>query len=302
MRSVLFKPPSDHPQFWKIRVKIVLKNWLMPASTVVALSLITGFSPKEPLDPWGLFSLQKISTMILALTVIQATGFIMAQNFRSRTKALLTGFVGGIISSTATTASLARASKNNSDTHASTEILTFLSATGAMLFQGLALVIIGVSDIHLGNLLVFIGPILATFVMILTRYKKSNASNETHTEAKFLILNVLKLAALIAVILLVSKIFQNIFGQSGVVVITLLVSLFDIHGSVIANVQLHEFREVSVHLLSSLLAISIFSSYVSKLFLIWTLGSRVLRTQAIRSTIYLFISLAASWAVAVGIA
>jgi len=238
--------------------------------------------------------------MILALTVIQTAGLVMAQYFGIRTRAILTGFLGGIISSTATTASLARSSRIHALTHPAGEILIFLSATGAMLFQGLVLVLIGVSDIHLSNVLIFVGPILATLLMVLVQYPGMSSSDEAHTPRHFLILPILKLGALILLILIISKIFQNVFGQNGMIVITFLVSLFDIHGSVIANVQLHELGKIDVRLLSSLLAISIVASYLSKLFLIWTLGSRPLRTQAIRSTIYLFISLAASWAVSMG--
>lgn len=283
-------------------MKVKMQYWIKPTITLSALSLLTWIAPVAPLDPWNLLSPKKITTMILALAMIQAFGSAMAQHLGTRTGAILTGFFGGLISSTATTASLARRSKIGGTAPCSGEVLTFLSATGAMLFEGLALVTAGTSEFHFSNLLIFIGPILATLAMIFVQYRKLTDRINPSQSTAFLILPILKLSIFIVAILSISKVFQNLFGQNGLLVITSLVSLFEIHGSVIANVQLHELGVVSVSLLSSLLAISVVASYLSKLFLIWTLGSPFLRTHVIRSTLLLFCSLAISWAISITLA
>jgi uncharacterized membrane protein (DUF4010 family) len=270
--------------------------------TLLVLGLLRWLAPVEPLDPWNLLSPKKIATLILALATIQVLGSAFAQYLGTRAGAILSGFLGGLISSTATTASLARRSKLSGKDHVSGEVLTFLSATGAMLFEGLALVVTGVSDIHLSNLLIFIGPLLATLVMIFVHYRKLADRSDPSQNVSFQILTILKLSLFIVAILAISKAFQNLFGQKGLLVVTSLVSLFEIHASVIANVQLHELKTVSVSLLSSLLSISVVASYVSKLFLIWTLGSPALRSQAIKSTLFLFLSLAVSWLISIELA
>lgn len=282
-------------------MKVKAQYWIKPAITLSVLGLIKWLAPAAPLDPWNMLSPKKISTMILALAMIQAFGSVMVQQLGTRTGAILTGFFGGLISSTATTASLARRSKVSSKGHGTGEVLTFLSATGAMLFEGLALVITGTSKVHFSNLLIFIGPILATLAMIFVQYRKLTDRSDKSQSANFLILPILKLSVFIVAILSISKIFQNLFGQNGLLVITSLVSLFEIHGSVIANVQLHELKDVSVSLLSSLLAVSIVASYLSKLFLIWTLGSPLLTTHVIKSTLFLFLSLAVSWTISMNL-
>ena len=279
-----------------------MQHWAKPAFTLLALTLLTWLAPVAPLDPWNLLSPKKIATMILALATIQTLGSAFAQYLGTRTGAVLSGFLGGRISSTATTASLARRSKASSKGHGSGEVLTFLSATGAMLFEGLALVITGTSDVHFSNLLIFIGPMLATLAMTFVQYRNSTDRSDPLQNATFQILPILKLSVFIVAVLSISKIFQNLFGQRGLLVVTSLVSLFEIHGSVIANVQLHELKTVSVRLLCSLLAISIVASYLSKLFLIWTLGSQALRSQAIKSTLFLFFSLAVSWLISMKLA
>jgi uncharacterized membrane protein (DUF4010 family) len=278
-----------------------MSPWIKPALTLTTLAVLYWLAPIEPIDPWNLLSPKKISIMILALATIQAFGSALAHYLGTRNGAILTGFFGGIISSTATTASLAKRSKVSGKDHGSGEVLTFLAATGAMLFEGLVLVITGTSQVHVSNLLIFIGPLVATLAMIFVQYKKQTKHKESSESAAFLIMPILKLSVFIVAILSISKVFQNLFGHSGLLVITSLVSLFEVHGSVIANVQLHELKGISVGMLSSLLAISVIASYVSKLFLIWTLGSPALRAQAIKSTAYLFLSLALSWTVSMNL-
>lgn len=281
------------------RVNFHARLWAKPTLTLISLALLTWLAPVAPIDPWNLLSPKKIATMILALGVIQAFGSLLAQYLGTRTGSILTGFFGGLISSTATTASLARKSKVSTD--GSGEVLTFLSATGAMLFEGLALVVTGTTDLHLSNLIIFIGPILATAVMIVIEYRAHNDRSSSSENSNFQILPILKLSIFIVAILSVSKICQNIFGQNGLLFLTFLISLFEIHGSVIANVQMHESGAVSVGFLYGLLAVSVVASYLSKLFLISTLGSAKLRSQAVKRTLFLFCSLAMSWLVAVSI-
>jgi uncharacterized membrane protein (DUF4010 family) len=275
--------------------KIKSHYWIKPFITLALLGLLTWFAPIAPIDPWNLLGPRKIATMILALALIQAFAAALARYLGVRTGALLTGFFGGLISSTATIASLAKRSKNPDNTKSSGEMLIFLSATLAMLFEGITLVVTGVSEVHFSNLLVFFGPIVTALGMIFYQLRKTKNKSATTENTPFQIVPMLKLSVFILGILSVSKIFQKLFGQNGLLIITSLVSLFEIHGSIIANVQLHELKSISIPFLSSLLTISVAASFFSKLFLIWTLGSLRLRNQVIRSTLFLLLSLVVSW-------
>lgn len=235
--------------------------------------------------------------MIFALALIQIFGTAMAQLLGARSGAILTGFFGGLVSSTATTAALARRSKIHG-ADGSSEMLVFLSATSAMLCEGAALVATGTKDIHFSILFIFVGPLIASIVML---YLQSRQLIDRKTQAEdiqFKILPILKLTIFIIVILVLSKLLQNVFGQYGLLILTFLVSLFEIHGSIIANVQLHESGDIGVELLGRLVLISILAAYTSKLFLIATLGSHKLRSQALKATSILFIALFASWLIA----
>lgn len=235
--------------------------------------------------------------MIFVLALIQILGSTAAQLVGAKAGAILTGFLGGLISSTATTAFLARQSKNLPHYTSSFGVITFLSATGAMLLEGTSLLLTGVDEVHSSLFLIFAGPILATIFMIIMESRKIIPRNLRTEQSSFKILPILKLSAFIVAILVLSKVLQNSFGQNGLIILTFLVSLFEIHGSVIANIQLHDTGAFDIQALGSLLAISIIASFVSKLFLIFALGHSELKKKVLRRTYVLILSLGISWAI-----
>jgi uncharacterized membrane protein (DUF4010 family) len=164
-----------------------------------------------------------------------------------------------------------------------------------MLFEGFALLLSGTREFHFGLSMIFFGPLLMTGVLIYRHSRKLGDRPLTLEPEPFRFLPILKLGLFILMILVFSKMLQNLFGQTGLVAFTFLVSLFEIHGSIIANLQLHESGQSGVRLLGNLLAVSILASYLSKLFLISTLGSPLLRSAAARSTFFLLLSLLVSW-------
>jgi uncharacterized membrane protein (DUF4010 family) len=261
---------------------------------LVALTLVL---PSSPVDPWNLFSPKKIATMIFALASIQVMGSVIGHFLGVKTGSILTGFLGGLISSTATTASLARQSKLSTTDTGRVESIIFLSATGAMHFEGALMLLVGASEIHPSLFILFLGPMFATTVMITLQTRKLTDQSSAIEQGTFKILPILKLSAFIISILILSKLLQKFFGQNGLLVLTFLVSLFEIHGSVIANIQLHDAGAFDVQMLGVLLTLSIVASYVSKLGLIYILGRSELKTRVLKRTAILFLSLGASWGV-----
>jgi uncharacterized membrane protein (DUF4010 family) len=250
--------------------------------------------PSSAVDPWGLLSLKKVATMIFALVFIQVMGSVIGRLVGMKAGAILTGFLGGLISSTATTASLARQSRTSSSSHSPVEIIIFLSATTAMLFEGAAMLLVGTSEIHPSLFVIFSGPVLATLAMIFLQSRKVTEDNLPLQTEDFKILPILKLSAFIVFVLALSKILQNFLGENGIYILTFLVSLFEIHGSVIANIQLHDSGVFDVRALGDLLAISIVASYLSKLLLIFVLSRSELKSQVLNRTAILFVSLGLS--------
>lgn len=249
-------------------------------------------APKNFPEPWNLLSPQKITILVFALAMIQVLGALFAKALGTRTGTLLTGFFGGLISSTATTAALARRSRIKTESSNPTpELLAFLAATSAMLLEGIVLVLTGIENQHPALFLIFICPLICSLILIWQQAKAVRSAQMPDQDLNFQVLPLLKLAVFIVLILLVSKILQNLFGDRGLLVLTFFVSLFEIHGSVIANLQLHNSGQLPEKFLGVLLGISIFASYLSKVFLIFTLGSTTLKIKIIRPLSFLALAL-----------
>lgn len=281
----------------KRNLKLNAKTWMKTLLILFVLFVIGYLAPANPIDPWKLFSLKKIANLIFALAFVQGLGSVLITLFGTQIGAILTGFLGGLVSSTATTAALAKKSLNSANAEIRSEILTFLSATLAILIEALAITVYSTTEIHWSLLIIFSGPILSTLLMIGYQARHSTPQKLVLADTQLKILPILKLALFVLGILTLSKLLQNAFGQAGLLILTFIVSLFEIHGSVIANLQLHDSGSISVNFLGGLLAASIVASYCSKLFLVVTLGSPSLRRAVIRATLLLFLSLSLCGAV-----
>jgi uncharacterized membrane protein (DUF4010 family) len=252
------------------------------------------FFPSEFIDPWGLVNLQKISKLLFALSFIQALSLLAIHYFGARAGTLLGGFLGGLISSTATTVTLASQSSQN-PLLVKTAKLTFLCATFAMFVEAFGIVLLGTQQTHWVLATIFSVPMASVLLMIVFCSKNLAKHESSKSQPDLEIKSLLKLALFIFVVLSLSKVLQNLLGQYGLAILTFLVSLFEIHGSLIGNIQLHDSNTIDVKFLGVLVTISILASYVSKYFIVFTLGPNDLKMSTFKITLVLLVSLFCSF-------
>jgi uncharacterized membrane protein (DUF4010 family) len=278
-------------------LKIANQNLLARIAICFGLLLAVVVLPNTPLDPWGLFNPKKLATMVFALATLQFLGAAAVQYFGSKMGSLLAGFVSGLISSTATTASIAKRSSELGASHTSSGLLSFLAATAAMLFEGLILLLSSETEKRFSVLVLFLVPLLVTGLLVLVEVRKKAPQSIPLPSSTLQIGPLLKLIAFISVVISLSKLLQTVFGQEGVVALTFLASLFEIHGTLIANIQLFESESISSVAFSGLLTVSIAASFISKAFLVATLGSRELKKSVFLITALLLGVLLTCWMV-----
>lgn len=273
-------------------------HWKKAALILSSLILILVFLPNKPIDPWNLINLKKITTIIFLLSLLQLAGSFLMYKLGHTTGAILSGFLGGLASSTATTASLAHQSRTRRAAkmeNCSTEILIFLAATLAMLFECILITTFGSGFFRPSFLIIFSGPTLYVLYSI-WNISRNTLKTKTDFEAvQFEILPILKLTMFIVIILSVSKLIQRFIGDSALLALTFVVSLFEVHGSLIANMELLDTGTFSIQFLGSLLCISISATFISKLVLVRSLGSPHLSQKIFQHTLFLFLSLIVSW-------
>lgn len=270
-------------------------QWVKSIVYLTFLIILYKISPLHPIDPWGLLIPKKIISLLIALSFIQLSGAVLVRFLGYRLGVIFSGFLGGFVSSTATTAHLARKSRDSSDTQ-HFETMTYLTATLAMLIECIGLISIGISDYHLEIYLLFLSPVLTTIILIAYNLKKlpSHAGQKT-TDFNFAIRPILKLTTFIVLILSLSKVLQNMFGDTGLMLLTFLVSLFEMHSSLIAGIQLHESGALNSSLLLNLLGLIVIASYISKIFLVYSLGSKQLQKTLVGWTLIILTNFIICW-------
>lgn len=220
---------------------------------------------------------KKVVTLIFALGLVQFLGSSLSRLLDQKSSALFTGFLSGLVSSTATTTAIARKSKSSGPEDAPVESITFLAATLAMLL--IAVGILAASEIAISPsvFLIVAGPLFVSVLMIY-RQTKSHLKKELSLEHRhFEILEIIKLSIFIIAILLFSKILQKFLNETGITVLTFVVSLFEMHASVISNLQLYNSGTFDLHDFRKLLMISIVASYLAKGAIVAVIGGQSLK-------------------------
>jgi uncharacterized membrane protein (DUF4010 family) len=275
--------------------KPLFKPVLKPVVAIGFLVLGVLFLPEAPVDPWHLLNLQKMAKMLLALTAIQLGGAALKLHLGPRFGALLTGFAGGLISSTAVTAGLAREGRQENSRDTTARLLSLLAATGGMLLEAAALVATGLDEAHPSLFLLFALPAFTTVALIVRSTRSSIPVQSSADKFEFRILPLLGLAAFVIAVVSASKLLALYVGGSSLYALTFFVSLFEIHGSLIASVQMHESNAASLKSLGTLIAISLAASYLSKFFLVAVLGDRALRQRTLSTIAVVLASVALGW-------
>lgn len=207
---------------------------LVTFAKLVLLSLVIWpLLPTDQISSWIPFSLSRMWMAVVVVSGISYIGYILQRYFFYEKGLVINGVIGGIYSSTATTAVLSRRSKTE-NTHMYSFVSAIILATGMMHIRLLA--IIGFLNQSLFYTLIFpLGTLgLITIVlgyMIGRLNTEGNLSGSPQSNAN---VNPLELgvALLFAVIFmattLITQFFVNEYGSSGLNILACIVGFTDI--------------------------------------------------------------------------
>lgn len=232
--------------------------------------------PKQAVDPWGLIVPSKIAWVLFALSMLQVFTFLGIRFFGDRLGRVLSGFLGGLMSSTATTVSLARESKEDSQVSTTLLVVTMLSSILAMLIEAIIFVFAGGYEVFDDVQWILLVPSIFCLSVVVFFLGKNKGPQKTSNQSQKTIIeyqSAVNLTAVIILILAVSKIFQQFFGESSVRFLTFVVSLFEVHGSLIASTQRVATGQIVESEFQVLVALSVAASLFSKIGIAFFLGS-----------------------------
>lgn len=110
---------------------------------LVLAFILYPITPAEPIDPWDLLNLQRALLIVLLVSAISFASFLVVRRYGSEFGLPFSGFLGGLVNSEATTASLARLHAEKKTLHRAA-LMGVLLTTGTMFLRNLA--IAGIAD------------------------------------------------------------------------------------------------------------------------------------------------------------
>ncbi|MDD5054543.1 MAG: MgtC/SapB family protein [Candidatus Nanoarchaeia archaeon] len=239
--------------------------------------IILPILPNTEIDPLGVINPFNLWLLVVLILSISYAGYILSKFLGKKKGLYASGLIGGLISSTAVASSLSIISKKN-------ESLSDACATGITLATSLMFLrviawalIINVDFakiIATPMILCFFAGIIASYASIKLSKKKDLCGAELVSESPFNFLPAVKFAALIAIILLISRLALMLFGDSGLYAASLFGGAGDIDAITISISTLSKESLIPISTAFTALFILIISNNLFKLFLVNRAGSK----------------------------
>ena len=230
-----FKAPL-HQMAEKIKSEEIYAILKFGIVSVIILPLL----PDQPFGPWGVLNPRVIWWMVVLISAISMVGYVLMRFLGVRQGIALTGLLGGLASSTATTLGLSQKAREEKSEVAPYFALGIVLASTIMFFRVLFLT--WVVDKELGAGLV--GPIAVPAVagvlagVYLWRKKSATAAATLEVKNPMELASAIKFGLLFALVLLVARAAHQYFGSAGLYIASGLAGLTDVDAITISTARL----------------------------------------------------------------
>lgn len=232
------------------------------------------FVPDEPVDPWKLVNPQNFAALVLVLAALEFFSYLALKFLGDRNSSLLVGFLGGLVSSTAVTVSTARDARNEPRSWPRFAT-TVLVAQVASLCQ-LLLVVLFLSPPLARAVAIPVGVamILAAAASFWLISRSDRGAFRIELPSPLDLKGVLKLAAFLGGILIAVGAAQRYLGDAGSQAVSFMSGFFELQGAAFANASALDRERVSLEVAARGTELAVLASFITKVVLGWTLGSR----------------------------
>lgn len=227
--------------------------------------VITNLVPNRAIDPLEIFNPRKFGYIALTLGILEFSGYLLMKFLGEKRGNFLTGFLGGLVSSTAVILSTAQGAKQRPKSWA-VYVLSALAATIASLAA--LLLVIGLISLEvLGRVWI---PILGAMgvaiagMMILSR-SKDIASSELRLKSPLDWIGVLKLSSVLGASLAVVALVQRLLGEVAIYATSFVAGLVELQAICIAHATIFEAGKINLDLAEKGVLIAVLASFLSKI-------------------------------------
>jgi uncharacterized membrane protein (DUF4010 family) len=233
--------------------------------------------PNHPVDRFGAINPFALWLMTVLIAVISFAGYVAVRVIGYQKGLAVAGLAGGLASSTATTAAMARLAIKYP---LQGKALAGAAALANAIMAFRVLIILAVVNLtlalQLAAPLIVIGLVYGACGMLLTRYpvRDEHAASESLIfENPLDIAAVLKFGALLSAVMIVSKLATSLAGDAGVLVVAFLSGLVDLDAIALAMGR-HGQEEVGVGIAATAVLLALGANTLVKMIIGWGMGGR----------------------------
>jgi uncharacterized membrane protein (DUF4010 family) len=244
-----------------------LKRNEITAATMLLIAVfgVAPFLPDRAIDPWQLVNPRRLVSLMALIGLIHFAGYAAIRIFGAKAGLALTGFLGGLISSTSVFLRL-RETLTENRSHDNAVIASGLLAVVATLGELLAVLAVASRPMLLAvwlPLTTGIGVSLALAFLLLRNDTSKRRGNTAATPLDFVA--VLKLGALLSLLIALVEVGHRIFAAAGLWIVTFTSGLFEMHGAVLAVSVEHSKGAIDLQAARAAILLAVAASFVSKI-------------------------------------
>ncbi len=279
-------------QFRALSEKFDNNEFITLAKFLVIAGIILPLLPRYSISDFFPVSPFKIWLAVVVISGISYLSYIMRKFIFAKKGIILTGFLGGLYSSTATTIVLARKSKTikNADGEIAAAILF---STGIMFIRIFVLAIIFIPKIVSNYALPFSILTILTFAVAFAIYKYGNKNfnievDDTKPRNPLEIKTALLFAILFVVFAVATKYVLELYGAKGLNILSIVVGVTDIDPFLLSLFTGHYSIDMETMTTATLIAIS--SNNVLKAIYSVIFGSKTIRNRVLLGFLIIIIA------------
>ena len=230
------------------------------------------FLPDRAVDPWGLFNPLRFGFLIFVIALLQFSAYSGIRIFGSTIGVLLSGFLAGLVSSTAATATLAHQAKKKHTAMLPTAAAIILATVAMFIEFGIIIFIVSpplakLMVIPLGSTAI----IMLFITYVIHNYYKSSQHYPAVSKPLFL-MTAFRVALFLFTMLIIVTIAQRFFSDVGASIVIFLGGLVEIHGVGWAVANLFQNNGVTESQAIFNLGLAVIASFISKFAIIWSIS------------------------------
>jgi uncharacterized membrane protein (DUF4010 family) len=239
---------------------------------IIAL-VIYPLLPEEPLGPWGVINLRQIWLLVIMVSLIGYVGYILIRILGAERGLSLTGILGGIVSSTAVTSSMAAEVKLDERIMPAAVFATAVACC-TMFPRMLFIIAVINKDLFLAVLPpLLIMTVVGAALAYLSLRKNPATGKDVVVRDPFRFIPALELGAFFAFVLIVSKLASVYFGDAGIYAASIISGLADVDAITLTMATMSKSTLAANVAVTSITLAAIINTLV-KLTIAYVLGTR----------------------------